>query len=85
MKGGGGREGGGRGGATTRDKPVPLTERGQEKQERGEGESEFSSVRPLVIPPRWPSGFKASTSRAEDPGFESRLRHGDFFRVESYH
>ena len=26
---------------------------------------------------------KASTSRAEDPGFESRLR-GDFFGVESY-
>ena len=25
------------------------------------------------LPPRWPSG-KASTSRAEDPGFESRLR-----------
>ena len=33
-------------------------------------------------PPRWPSG-KASASRAEDPGFESRLRR-DFFRVESY-
>ena len=33
-------------------------------------------------PPRWPSG-KASTSRAEDPGFESRLRR-DFFGVESY-
>ena len=32
--------------------------------------------------PRWPSG-KASASRAEDPGFESRLRR-DFFRVESY-
>ena len=29
-------------------------------------------------PPRWPSG-KASTSRAEDHGFESRLRR-DFFR-----
>ena len=26
---------------------------------------------------------KASASRAEDPGFESRLRR-DFFRVESY-
>ena len=34
------------------------------------------------LPPRWPSG-KASASRAEDPGFESRL-HWDFFRVESY-
>ena len=33
-------------------------------------------------PPRWPSG-KASASRAEDPGFESRLRR-DFFGVESY-
>ena len=30
------------------------------------------------IPPRWPSG-KASTSRAEDPGSESRMRR-DFFR-----
>ena len=35
-----------------------------------------------VGPPRWPSG-KASASRAEDPGFESRLRR-DFFGVESY-
>ena len=33
-------------------------------------------------PPRWPSG-KASASKAEDPGFESRLRR-DFFGVESY-
>ena len=33
-------------------------------------------------PPRWPSG-KASASRAEDPGFESRLCR-DFFGVESY-
>ena len=33
-------------------------------------------------PPRWPSG-KVSASRAEDPGFESRLRR-DFFGVESY-
>ena len=33
-------------------------------------------------PPRWPSG-KASASRAEDPGFESRLRR-DFFGNESY-
>ena len=33
-------------------------------------------------PPRWPSG-KASASRAEDPGFESRLRR-DFFGVEPY-
>ena len=32
--------------------------------------------------PRWPSG-KASSSRAEDPGFESHLRR-DFFGVESY-
>ena len=30
----------------------------------------------VKAPPRWPSG-KASTSGAEDPGFESRLR-GDF-------
>ena len=33
-------------------------------------------------PSRWPSG-KASASRAEDPGFESRLRR-DFFGVELY-
>ena len=33
-------------------------------------------------PPRWPSGT-ASTSRAEDPGFRSRLRR-DFFGVKSY-
>ena len=32
----------------------------------------------FVEAPRWPSG-KASASRAEDPGFESRLRR-DFFR-----
>ena len=37
---------------------------------------------PLIKPPRWPSG-KASASRAEGPGFESRLRR-DFFGVESY-
>ena len=35
-----------------------------------------------VRPPCWPSG-KASASRAEDPGFESRLRR-DFFGVGSY-
>ena len=33
-------------------------------------------------PPRWPSG-KASASRAEDPGFESRFRR-DFSGVRSY-
>ena len=46
---------------------------------------EFLSVRlscpkaclPSPRPPRWPSG-KASSSRAEDPGFESRSRR-DFF------
>ena len=32
---------------------------------------------------KYPKLFKASTSRAEDPGFESRLRR-DFFGVESY-
>ena len=36
----------------------------------------------LIGPPRWPSG-KVSASRAEDPGFESRL-HRDFLGVESY-
>ena len=36
----------------------------------------------MTTPPRWPSG-KASASRAEGPGFESRLRR-DFFGVESY-
>ena len=34
------------------------------------------------LPSRWPSD-KASPSRAEEPGFESRLRR-DFFGVESY-
>ena len=34
------------------------------------------------LPPCWPSG-KASASRAEGPGFESRLWR-DFFGVESY-
>ena len=34
------------------------------------------------VPPRWPSG-KASASRAEDPGFEFRLRR-DFIGVESH-
>ena len=39
--------------------------------------------RPSTLPPpRWPSG-KASASRAEGPGFESRLRR-DFVGVESY-
>ena len=37
---------------------------------------------PVSTSPRWPRG-KASASRAEDPGFESRLRR-DFFGVESY-
>ena len=37
---------------------------------------------PCVGPPCWPSG-KASALRAEDPGFESRLRR-HFFRVKSY-
>ena len=37
-----------------------------------------SSKTPDVGPPRWPSG-KASASRAEGPGFESRLSR-DFFR-----
>ena len=32
---------------------------------------------PLREPPRWPSG-KASASRAEYPGFESRLRRNFF-------
>ena len=43
------------------------------------------SLHPLLLPrpPCWPSG-KASASRAEDPGFESRLRQ-DLFGVESYH
>ena len=35
-----------------------------------------------IRPPRWPSG-KASASRVEGPGFESRL-HRDFFGVKSY-
>ena len=40
------------------------------------------NVSSCLQPPRWPSG-KASTSRVEGPGFESRLRQ-DFFVVESY-
>ena len=36
----------------------------------------------FVWPPHWPSD-KVSASRAEDPGFESRLR-WDFLGVESY-
>ena len=36
----------------------------------------------LLLPPRWPSG-KASASRAEGPGFESRLRR-DFFPGSSH-
>ena len=44
---------------------------------RGEGACSdigrwLSPVWPVGTPPRWPSG-KASASRAEDPGFESRL------------
>ena len=35
-----------------------------------------------VKPPRWPSG-KVSASRAEDPGFESRLQR-DFFTGSSH-
>ena len=42
----------------------------------------FSVCLLVIIPPRWPSG-KASASRAEGPGFESRLRR-DFFGVESF-
>ena len=41
-----------------------------------------TTTRNGTLPPRWPSG-KESASRAEDPGFESRLRR-DFFGVESY-
>ena len=37
---------------------------------------------PSLLPPSWPSG-QASAWRAEDPGFEFRLRR-DFFGVESY-
>ena len=39
-----------------------------------------TTIVPVTVqrPPRWPSG-KASGSRAEDPGFESRLRR-DFSR-----
>ena len=42
----------------------------------------FRDALSSFIPPRWPRG-KASASRAEDPGFESRLR-WDFFGVQSY-
>ena len=44
--------------------------------------SVYQLLNPWDGPPRWPSG-KASASRAEGPGFESRLRR-DFFGVESY-
>ena len=43
---------------------------------------EAHPVAPGLRPTRWPSG-KASASRAECPGFESRLKR-DFFGVESY-
>ena len=44
----------------------------------------FLSVRPSAPPYRLVGRMvKASASRAEDPGFETRLRR-DFFRVESY-
>ena len=49
------------------------------------GEICISSLLHLLlphIPPPWHSG-KASASRAEDPGFESRLRR-DFSEVKSY-
>ena len=46
------------------------------------GKRETARSPVTLRPPRWPSG-KASASRAEDPGFESRLRR-DFFGVESY-
>ena len=39
--------------------------------------SSMQELLPWISPPRWPSG-KASASRAEDPGFKSRL-HRDFF------
>ena len=45
------------------------------------GLTERSLLSPLQ-PPRWPSG-KVSASRAEDPGFESRLCR-DFSGTESY-
>ena len=41
----------------------------------------LAGIRSMNPPPRWPSG-KASASRAEGPGFESRLRR-NFFGVES--
>ena len=51
-----------------------------------DNKTESCNLRLLTIsslwPPRWPSG-KVSASRAEGPGFESRLRR-DFFGVESY-
>ena len=46
------------------------------------GGVQITSEFPPRLPPRWPSG-KAFASRAEDPGFESRLSR-DFFGVESY-
>ena len=46
--------------------------------------AEEANILPLGYhgPLRWPCG-EASASRAEDPGFESRLR-WDFFGVKSY-
>ena len=52
------------------------------KARAGVGQGNMSALSAHGLPPRWPSG-KASASRAEDPGFESRLRR-DFFGVESY-
>ena len=45
-------------------------------------ETDVTGPRPLQSPPRWPSG-RASASRAEGPGFESRLRR-DFFLGSSH-
>ena len=50
------------------------------KQTRGRPNPDLRTTH--TRPPRWPSG-KASASRAEDPGFQSRLRR-DFLGIESY-
>ena len=79
------------------EKPVSVTDISRQQSEESERDCNLQTVSQGRVcfanltschtdiddgPPRWPSG-KASASRAEDPGFESRFRR-DFFGVESY-
>ena len=55
---------------------------GRETEEKTQRHRETETERQWFTPPRWPSG-KASASRVEDPGFESRMRR-DFFSGSSH-